>query len=212
MSASPGQACLVINADYRQVAPDGQQIVCDLRSLRLAEPPAARLFALSCAAGDLLEARAEAAARQVRLVAVHDAPTPYPAALLAHLRPYDLPCPELYWMAGESAYQALRRWQTDGRALIAQWPGQIGVVTQAYTMNGLRTVTEVEQLQPLIVGTVNDFGPRCAFVAPFAWTRADAVPSAVTLLAQATPGTPSFLPVPPPVPPITRRGSLLFPF
>lgn len=203
---SPGTVCVVANStDWRQVVPDGCQVILDLSSLKVAVPPSSRLLALygTTATNTLAAAIAAAVPLHTRVFDVYDADGHYPQDRLVQLRRWDLPALELYWRLTESLPHAVDRWDDNLRDLLGRWPGQIGTALQDYTMLGQRSLAEVVAIQPAMITAVNAHGPRVALAITFAWNRADGgqlppLASVQQQVAAQSPGLPGLIPIPSP--------------
>lgn len=220
---SPGPLCGVFNSrDWRTVTPDGQLVFLDVSSLAVAVPPPARLFAIYAGSADQLnEALYWASVNypkfygvNVRVIACDDGQRgPYDSAMLKALRPFDLPCLELYAYTDEMIPDAVARWHVQQGDLQARWNGSRMAVLQAYTMNGRWFASAVQEILSRGIECVNEFGIECA--ACFAFDRADGgqIPALADLQRQAcasSPGWPPLVPVPPIPPPTNIRRILSF--
>jgi hypothetical protein len=116
--------------------------------------------------------------RHTRLLLCHDSATPWTPP--AGLRPWDVPCLELYWYAkGETLDQARFRWSSSVQALVNAWPGDCGVVPMFYCMGGappdeVLTVAEVLDALASLSLLVN-LSPRIKVIAPFSYQRANGI-------------------------------------
>lgn len=119
---------------------------------------------------------ARAAAAGQRALIVHDSPEAWD--LPAGLRAWDLPMLEAYRLKAESLDESYSRVLGHLRRLLGQWPGDVGLVAQAYRQGGgpgaeLWTEDEVMLWLALLPALVNE-SPRVKVVAPFCVDRANA--------------------------------------
>lgn len=152
-----------------------------------------------------------AASRHTRLLLGHDSPAVW--TIPSGLRPWDIPFVEFYRLPSETLVQSVSRWRALLLAVLAQWPGDCGVIPMFYCQGGvpggnppeLWTVQEVldglAYLSPLV-----NLSPRLKIVAPFAYQRANGITAhpelraAFALLLKATPGRPAFTVISAPTP------------
>jgi hypothetical protein len=162
----------------------------------------------------------------------------YDDAQLAKLRPWDIPCVEFYVHLDEftdpqgpnrAGARNFDRWGN----LLGRWPGQVGIIPQAYVMGLLPGRTDagtgqaaearasiVAGLLTLVPTAINRAGGRCAVCWPFRWDRKDGcvafqvLADAVRGLCAAAPaGLPVFMapeiPSPAPIIQPTISGGLM---
>jgi hypothetical protein len=112
-----------------------------------------------------------------RLVVTHDSPADW--TIPTGLRPFDLLLLEYYRLKSESLAATVNRWQRQTESLLAQWPGDCGVIPQFYGQGGappneLWTVPEILDGLQHLSALVNR-SPRIKVIAPFAYQRANGI-------------------------------------
>lgn len=153
-----------------------------------------------------------------RLLLGHDALSDW--TLPAGLRPWDILFLEYYRDPSETLRESVERWERQTRALLPQWPGDVGVIpmfydqfrwTMAEVLDGLRHLSELVNLSP-----------RLKVIAPFAFNRSNGIiahpeltaafaalmeastvaglPTLLTIGAPAAPAPPKPAPQPAPAP------------
>jgi hypothetical protein len=155
-----------------------------------------------------------------RLVVTHDSAEDW--TIPTGLRPYDLLLIEYYRRKVETLNQSADRWLRQTDSLLAQWPGDVGVIPMFYGQGGappdeLWTVQEV--LDGLAyLSTLVNWSARIKVIAPFAYRRANGIIAHVelreafdnlctesdrvgepALIAPVDPPDPPDPPIPPPV-------------
>ena len=146
---------------------------------------------------------AAAALLKTRVLLGHDSPAPW--IIPSRLRPWDIPLVELYRVKTGTLGESVSRWRQLVQSMLAQWPGDCGVIPQFYCQGGappdeLWTVNEVLNGLTYLSALVN-LSPRIKVVAPFAWDRANGITAhpelrkAFESLLRATPGRPTLIPI-----------------
>lgn len=241
MTPSPGGLALIGNGrDFRTVSPDtATSLILDMKSMVVAVPPPERLFGIFTeneAEWDQVTTQAAvfnggnqfvrnmvdvpiwtrpAGEWNVRPCFIQDGPGPFPQAVIDAAPKWSLLCKECYWYADEPVLaDAEARWYVEAIDLAQRWPYDMGAILQTYTMNGLRTIEQVQQIAAAGITHLNARTPRWKAALTFAWDRADggqipALAALQTTVISQTPGWPSFEPVEHPIPPVTYRSTTL---
>jgi hypothetical protein len=153
-----------------------------------------------------------AASMRTRVLVCHDTIEPW--TLPKGLRKWDIVAIETYRYPTESLGDAVLRWQRDVKAMVAQWPGDCGIVPMFYCMGGAAggnppevwSVADVLDTQRRLSELVN-LSSRIRIVMPFSYLRANGIVAHEELkqsyenLLQAAPHAPALTPVPDPVVP-----------
>ncbi len=124
------------------------------------------------------------------------------------LRQWDIPFLELYRVPQETLTTSVSRWTRQTFALLAHWPGDVGVIPMMYDQFRWSISEILDGLRYL--STLVNLSPRIKVIAPFAYNRANGIvkypelQQALRDMVKASPGVPNLLPVggPPHLPPI----------
>lgn len=143
-----------------------------------------------------------------RLLLAHDGETDWLPP--EFLQPFDVPMLECYLTGSETVSQSAARWLRQMHALLAAWPGDVGVIPMFYCQGGIPSGNPPERwpietvLEGLsYFGAVVNLSPRVKLIAPFAYNRANGIVAhpelqqafAALVAASRTAGAATLLPI-----------------